>query len=98
MMSFLVSIFIRSGVPKGFSVGPLFYLIYVDTMRFYFLRAYLTSLADDTALTFSIFCVESLMERVNSAMAQIYTFTSLSLLLNKKTSFFLMKVRSNIKT
>ena len=70
----------KSCVLQGPALGPLLYLIYVDMMRFYLLGACLTSFAHDTALTFSSCCIESLIEEVSSVMAQLYIFTTLSLL------------------
>ena len=52
------------GVPQGSVFGPLLYLVYVDTMRFYLPGSCLTSFADDTALTLSSWCLHSLILKV----------------------------------
>ena len=43
-------------VPQGSVLGPLLYLVYVDSMRFYLPDYCLTLFADDTAATFSGRC------------------------------------------
>lgn len=71
---------VSCGVPQGSVLGPLLYLVYVDSMRFYLPDCCLTSFADDTAVTFSSRCLDSLVLKVNCVLRYFHVFTSLSLL------------------
>ena len=51
---------VSCGVPQGSVLGP-----HVDSMRFYLPDCCLTSFADDTAVTFSSRCLDSLALKVN---------------------------------
>ena len=59
--------FIDFGVPQGSVLGPLLYLVYVDTMRFYVPVAVNTSSADDTVLPVAARNADSLLEKNNQA-------------------------------
>ena len=59
---------VNCGVPQGSVLGPLLFLIYVDTMRFYLPGAVVTSFADDTALRVIGEPVEDLIEITNVAL------------------------------
>ena len=57
---------LNCGVPQGSVLGPLLFLIYVDSMRF-LIPGYLTSFADDTAITVIAKSLPDLIDRANSA-------------------------------
>ena len=84
---------VACGVPQGSVLGPLLYLVYVDTMRFYLPGSCLTSFADDTALTFSSRCLHSLILKVNHVLKSFHIFTSLSLfsVLRKLVLFYIQE-------
>ena len=67
-------------MPQGSVLGPLLYLVYVDSMRFYLRDYCLTSFADDTAITFSNRCLDNLILKVNGVLRNFHVFTRLSLL------------------
>ena len=68
---------LNCGVPQGSVLGPLLFLIYVDSMRF-FVPGYLTSFADDTAITVIAKSLPDLIDRANSALKGLHTFVTLS--------------------
>ena len=80
---------ITCGVPQGSVLGPLLYLIYCDSMRFYIPRAKITSFADDTALTVTGKTLNELTDNANEALKGLHTFVSLSRLAinTTKTNF-----------
>lgn len=80
---------VNCGVPQGSVLGPLLYLVYVDTMRFYLPDSCLTSFADDTAISFRGVSVDELINKVNMVLNYLNVFTTLSMLaVNvKKTNF-----------
>ena len=59
---------VRRGVPQGSVLGPLLYLLYVDSMRFYLPECCITTFADDTALTMSSQYVDDLLLKVNRVL------------------------------
>ena len=66
---------VSCGVPQGSVLGPLLYLVYVDSMRFYLPDCCLTSFADDTAVTFSSHCLDSLVLKVDGVLRNFHVFT-----------------------
>ena len=84
---------VKCGVPQGSVLGPLLYLVYVDSMRFYLPECFITTFADDTALTMSSRMIDDLLLKVNRVLKSFYVFTSLSLLsVNvKKTNFMIFR-------
>ena len=73
-------------------LGPLLYLIYVDSMRFYVVGL-LTSFADDTAILVTGKTVQELVDNVNNALRGLHSFVSESLLAvnAKKTNYMVFK-------
>ena len=71
---------VSCGVSKGSVLGPLLYLVYVDSMRFYLPDYCLALLADDTAVTFTSHCLDNLVLKVNGVLKNFNVFTRLSLL------------------
>ena len=63
---------VSCGVPQGSVLGPLPYLVYVDSMRFYLPDCWLTSFADDIEVTFSSRCLDSLLLKVNGVLRNIH--------------------------
>ena len=80
-------------VSQGSVLGPLLYLVYVDSMRFYLPEFCITTFADDTALTVSSQSVDDLLLKVNRVLKAFFVFTSLSLLsVNvNKTNFMIYR-------
>ena len=83
---------ITFGVPQGSVLGPLLYLIYVDSMRFYVVGL-LTSFADDTAILVNSKTVQELVDNANNALRGQHSFVSESLLAvnAKKTNYIIFK-------
>ena len=65
---------------KGSALGPLLYLVYVDSLCFYFPEFFITTFANYAALTLSSRSVDELLLKVNRVLKSYFVFTSLSLL------------------
>ena len=65
---------VRCGVPQGPVLGPLLYLVYVDSMRFYLPECFITTFADDTALTLSSRSVDDLLLKVNRVLKAFFLY------------------------
>ena len=78
MMLYLIIFFINCGVPQGSVLGPLLYLVYVDTMRFYVPGAVNTSFADDTVFSAAARNADDLVEKINQALSRLLIFTRIS--------------------
>ena len=63
--------FISCGVPQGSVLGPLLYLVYVDTMWFYVPGVVNTSFADDTVLSATARNADDLVEKLNQALSRL---------------------------
>ena len=59
-------------------MGPLLYLVCVDTMRFYVPGAVNTSFADDTVLSAAARNADDLVEKINQALSCLLIFTRIS--------------------
>jgi len=70
--------FISCGVPQGSVLGPLLYLVYVDTMRFYVPGVVNTSFADDTVFSAAARNADDLVEKINQALSHLLIFTKIS--------------------
>ena len=86
---------IKCGVPQGSVLGPLLYLIFVDTMRFYIPGASVTSFADDTALVIAAKSLQELLFKANKALDGLHEFVCASLLsVNASKTNFMMFTRT----
>jgi len=96
-MSNLTSIFLHyvvsiSGVPQGFILGPLLYIIYVNAVA-HGTDAKLFSFADDTSLCVSDSNSSTLFQTANIEINQLYDwFCANRLSLNaKKTKYIVLR-------
>ena len=69
---------INCGVPQGSVLGPLLFLVYVDTLRFYLNDSVLTSFADDTAITVFARTSKEVVQKANHVLSRLHVFTALS--------------------
>ena len=88
---------VSCGVPQGSVLGPLLYLVYVDSMRFYIPGASMTSFADDTALVVAAKTLEELVQKANRALQGLSDFVGISLLsINAAKSNYILFSRTGV--
>ena len=81
---------LKCGVPQDSDLSPLLYLVYVNVLRFYLQDVYLTTFADDTALTMCAKSIEDVLLKVNDALRSLEVLMNLSLIcFNVKKSFLM---------
>ena len=84
---------VRCGVPQGSALGPLLYLVYVDSMRFYLKEACTISFADDTALNLFDNSIEELVSKANRVLEILEVFMNVSFRRVNVGKTFLMTYR-----
>ncbi|XP_065584469.1 uncharacterized protein LOC136043481, partial [Artemia franciscana] len=66
---------VKCGVPQGSVLGPLLYLIYVNSLASHVGVEALTSFADDTAITVTGSCLVQVAHKANLALERLRSFT-----------------------
>jgi hypothetical protein len=56
---------VKCDVPQGSVLGPLLYLVLIDSMRFYLPECFIITFADDTAYSVSSRFIDDLLLKVN---------------------------------
>ena len=83
---------ITCGIPKGSTLGPLLFLLYVNDLPNCTSKLSVRSFADDTNLFFTDNCLQHLESVMNSEMKQVYKYCALNKLsINfSKTNYMLI--------
>lgn len=91
---------VERGVPQGTILGPILFVVFINELAGHLPELQLTEFADDCTALVSSDCVQTLEERINSALLNLNSwFNTNELLLNvQKTNLVVFHSSQNNKT